>query len=81
MTTGEQRRLWAVQSCDADARTHAPRQRAPLHGPARSFQPAISVAKDTRVIRPGDMIVTTCTYANPGPAAVLYGQRQNEEMC
>ena len=33
------------------------------------------------VIQPGDQLVTTCTYDNPNPFAVTFGEGTGDEMC
>ncbi len=33
------------------------------------------------IVRPGDSIVTTCTYDNPNPWPVSFGEGTNDEMC
>jgi hypothetical protein len=33
------------------------------------------------IFNPGDSATTTCTYDNPGPQAVTFGERTEDEMC
>jgi hypothetical protein len=46
------------------------------------FDSQTSYAHDPEVlIRPGDAVRTTCTYANPGSTLVTFGEETEDEMC
>jgi hypothetical protein len=34
-----------------------------------------------RVVQPGEILRTTCTYTNPGPNPVVFGAATTDEMC
>jgi hypothetical protein len=50
--------------------------------PAFSFQDQRFYPHEPAVtLQPGDALRTTCTYDNPGPSAVHFGERTEDEMC
>lgn len=50
--------------------------------PAWDFrsQTTYEAAPDT-VVNPGDVLMTTCKYQNPGDAFIYFGERTEDEMC
>jgi hypothetical protein len=39
------------------------------------------VLNPRRVVQPGEILRTTCTYANPGTTPVVFGAATTDEMC
>ncbi len=45
-----------------------------------NFQGADGVPLDTRVIKPGDALITECAYSNPSDSRIIFGERTQDEM-